>query len=149
MTEQSNAVEEETRTEANSSLWFHVRTHQITASKLKAVCSTDLAMPSISLVLSICHPELSKFSTTATLWGCEHEKVACATYSSIHTQGVFCKRMWVFIHNIHPFMGASPDGLISCLCCGEGVCEIKLYLKQDISSTGFTSSTPFLEWDSC
>jgi len=25
----------------------------------------------------------------------------------------------------NPFIGASPDGIISCLCCGKGVVEVK------------------------
>ena len=57
---QSKAVEEETKSQANSCLWFCMRAGWITASKLKAVCSTDSAMASVSLVVSIFHPELSK-----------------------------------------------------------------------------------------
>ena len=26
---------------------------------------------------------------------------------------------------LHPFLGATPDGVISCDCCGNGVVEIK------------------------
>ena len=29
------------------------------------------------------------------------------------------------LHPMYPFMGASPDGLVSCSCCGNGVVEIK------------------------
>ena len=32
----------------------------------------------------------------------------------------------LFINLNHPFIGASPDGLVTCACCGEGVCEIKV-----------------------
>lgn len=36
------------------------------------------------------------------------------------------------IDELHPFMGASPDGLISCKCCGEGLLEIKCsYMFQN------------------
>ena len=35
---------------------------------------TDTAMPSISMILSICHPEMSHFKSAATAYGCEHEK---------------------------------------------------------------------------
>ena len=48
---QAKAAEEQTRGQANSRLWFRMRTGRITASKLKAVCSTDPAMPSASLNL--------------------------------------------------------------------------------------------------
>ena len=33
-----------------------------------------------------------------------------------------------FISMEYPYIGASPDGLISCKCCGEGVCKIKVIL---------------------
>ena len=30
----------------------------------------------------------------------------------------------LFVSVAHPFLGASPDALIQCDCCGEGVVEI-------------------------
>lgn len=132
---QAKAVEEQTRGQANSRLWFRMRTGQITASKLKAVCSTDPAMPSASLIMSICHPELSKFSTAATKWGCEHESVAREKYKSVtspHHDTFSLTACGLFIHTEYPFMGASPDGLVNCLCCGKGICEVKvsIYYKH-------------------
>ena len=125
--DQSKAVEEETRTQANSRLWFRMRAGRITASKLKAVCSTDPAMPSVSLILSICHPEMSKFCTAAMKWGCEHEQIArskyCSLYSATHEK-ISVAECGFFIPPSFAFMGTSPDGLISCLCCGDGLCEV-------------------------
>ena len=46
-----------------------MRAGRISASNLKAVCHTDTAMPSISLIMSICHPDMSHFNTTATAYG--------------------------------------------------------------------------------
>ncbi len=31
-------------------------------------------MPALSLIMSICHPELYHFKNTATVYGCQHEK---------------------------------------------------------------------------
>lgn len=31
----------------------------------------------------------------------------------------------LFLHLDYPFIGATPEGLVSCDCCGEGICEIK------------------------
>ena len=72
--EQCIAAERSTREQADSSVWFQMRAGRFSASKLKAVCCTDTAMPSISLILSICHPERSRFKSAATAYGCEHEK---------------------------------------------------------------------------
>ena len=85
-------------------------------------------MPSTIVVLSVCHSELSEFSTTATLWGYDHEKVAHSSYISTCTY--LHKEFSVkdFISIDYRFMGASPDGLVNCLCFGdsEGVLEIKV-----------------------
>ena len=31
----------------------------------------------------------------------------------------------LFIDPYRPFLGASPDGIVNCKCCGKGVIEIK------------------------
>ncbi len=72
--EQCRAAELNTRLQSGSPLWFQLRSGRITASNLKAVCHTDPAMPSLSLIMSICHPELYRFKNTATVYGCQHEK---------------------------------------------------------------------------
>lgn len=41
-----------------------------------------------------------------------------------------------------PHLGASPDGLISCSCCGEGVLEIKCPYSV---SSGLPTDAPFLK----
>ena len=79
-------------------------------------------MPSSSLILSICHSELARFSTRATRWGYEHEKTAHAHYESLHSgahEDFTVLECGLFIHPTHPFMGMSPDGLVNCICCGE------------------------------
>lgn len=52
----------------------------MTASKMKAVYSTDPSNPAQSLISSICYPQLHKFTTAATTWGCEHEAIARMAY---------------------------------------------------------------------
>ncbi len=36
-----------------------------------------------------------------------------------------CNQVGLVIHPLYPYLGASPDGFVSCLCCGEGIIEIK------------------------
>lgn len=78
--DQASAVESKTRNQADSRLWFRMRTGRITASRFKAACRTDPACPSLSLMMAICHPEALRFSTAATRWGCQHEKTAIEKY---------------------------------------------------------------------
>ena len=73
---QASLVESKTKLQSNSRLWLRMRTGRITASRFKAACKTNLAQPSLSLVMALCHPEITKFKSLATNWGCEHEKIA-------------------------------------------------------------------------
>ena len=42
-----------------------------------------------------------------------------------HTQVLQCQESELFISQVFPYLGASPDDAISCICCGEGGFEIK------------------------
>ena len=123
-----SAVESATRDQSKSKLWFKYRAGRITASKMKSACKTDPGLPSQSLIKTICYPEAFGFTTRATRWGCEHEKTAIDYY------GKACKekhddfelnKSGLFLNTDWPFIGASPDGLINCSCCGKGAVEIK------------------------
>ena len=80
--EQAEALAIRTHSQAKSSLWFRMRAGRITASNFKSVSHTDESSPSLSLIMSICHPEISKFRNNATAWGIQHEKLARDKYSS-------------------------------------------------------------------
>ena len=125
---QVKVAEQETRDQANSQLWFNIRSGRITTSKIKSVCSTDIALPSQSLIKPICYPDLMKFTSTATCWGCDHEKQARDFYFNLmkqnHTDFSVCDSGFNILQS-KPFFGASPDGMVACDCCGEGTLEIK------------------------
>ena len=122
-------AEVQTRSQAQSRLWQKMRAGRITASHFKAACHTNPSKPSTSLIMSICHPELSKFKNAATRYGCEHEVIAKEKYS---TSRAICHHKFevmssgFFISTDYPFIGASPDGSVTCSCCGDGICEIKV-----------------------
>ncbi|KAJ4929263.1 hypothetical protein JOQ06_004874, partial [Pogonophryne albipinna] len=125
---QVQAVEEETRNQSLSPIWFSQRAGRITASRLKQVLQTSLAQPSKSLIKSICYPEAHKFSTDATRYGCKYEATARKQYEgvqSLHHQGFSCKDSGLWLNPQWPYMGASPDGCVTCTCHGTGICEIK------------------------
>ena len=125
--EQCKAVELRTRDQDKSKLWFRMRAGRITASKFKSVCHTDPASPSLSLIMSICHPDTMRFKTAATSWGCVHETSALEQYkkASGHDQlRVFPAGLFISVE--HPYVGASPDAMVCCSCCGSGICEVKV-----------------------
>lgn len=126
--EMAVAVEKATTNQSSSKLWFKYRAGRVTASRMKAVCHTDPANPAQSLIKSICYPEVFKFSSKATSWGCKHEKSARDRYMmemvgkhdnfSVKDSGLVLNAKWSHI-------GASPDGIVNCKCCNNGVVEIK------------------------
>lgn len=61
------------------------------------------------------------------MWGCEHEKVALESYikKSGHHTDIVVSESGLVIDASYPHMGASPDGIVTCACCGRGVIEIK------------------------
>lgn len=52
-----------TRDQSKSKHWFDYRAGRITASRVKQVISTDPHQPSLSLLNSLCYPDIHKFST--------------------------------------------------------------------------------------
>ena len=85
-------------------------------------------MPSQSLIMNICYPESYKYETPAMAWGCTHEEEACNYYKSImvqHHRDLQLSNSGLIISTEFPFIGASPDGLVSCCCCGKVSVEIK------------------------
>lgn len=89
---------------------------------------TNPHQPSLSLVRRVCYPESYKFSTSATAYGCQHESDAREEYKSRmikqHTEFEL-KPCGFFVDGNDSYIGASPDGMIQCKCCGIGVLEIK------------------------
>ena len=109
-------------------MWFQQKSGRVTASRLKSVISTDVSQPSLSLVKAICYPDAHQFYSAACSYGCKHEEAARIEYvyemKRKHIQFSIMESGLV-LDPLHPFLGATPDGVISCDCCGSGVLEIK------------------------
>ena len=124
----ASSVERESRQQFKSKIWFKYRSGRITASKMKSVCHTNAANPSQSLIKSICYPQAFVFHSKQTDWGCRHERSARNRYEAkmkeSHTSFNVCDS-GLIINPQWPFIGATPDGTVSCTCCGKGVVEIK------------------------
>ena len=65
---------------------------------------------------------------TSYRWGVGHENCARLKYmecASMQHQNFQLMKSGLLIHTSYPHLGASPDGVISCNCCGNGVLEVK------------------------
>ncbi len=129
---QATNIEVATRDQAKSKLWFRFRSGRVTASRLKAACHTNLSQPSQSLIKSVCYPENYKFTSRATSWGCQHEKEAREAYiceiQTKHLNVTVTDRGLVIDPN-YPYLGASPDGYVKCVCCGPGVNKMSVFMS--------------------
>lgn len=131
-------IEKSTIEQASSSLWYRFRAGRITASNFKSVCRTSVEHPSVSLIKRICFPENYVFSSSSVQYGRENEKKARNTYfkknSKLHSnlKIVDCG---LKVNREFPHIGASPDGIVTCDCCGTGVVEVKCPFSQRNSRT--------------
>lgn len=77
-------------------------------------------------------------------WGCQQEELARKYYEMQHRlshKDVLVGTAGFRISPLHPFIGASPDGYVSCSCCGSGVIEIKCpFSVKDLSVNEAASS---------
>ena len=122
-----NNLEMVTRKQTKSQDWFQCRAGRITASRYYQVFHTLISKPLYSLLKAVCYPESAVFRSPATDWGCQHENDAIARYRSVLTShdDMSIMKCGFHISSKYPFIGASPDALVQCNCCGEGVVEVK------------------------
>ena len=78
--DQARRMEQNTRKQRQSSLWYSVRRYRITSSIFGSILSRRDSTPPDSLVLRIIQPR--SFSTAATKYGIEKEAVAVKEYVS-------------------------------------------------------------------
>ena len=125
---QVKMVEEKTRSQSRSKLWFQQRAGRVTTSKLRSVLHTKVTNPSKSLLASICYPESARFSSEACMYGCWHEEDGRKAYIDLMSnqhESFSVSKSGLVLDESNPFIGASPDGLVNSLCCGNGTLEIK------------------------
>lgn len=143
--------------QANNSLWKYQRTGRLTASKFYDVLRYKGNNPNNSIVSS-CLGLYKDFTTAATKYGLDNESSARAIYVknmfSKHTS-FKCEETGFHVYRGYPYFGASPDGVVLCKCCGQGVLEIKcpftlkdLYAKdamKKLSSFHIVNGLPVLK----
>jgi putative phage-type endonuclease len=126
--QQKDAVENVTREQSLSKFWNTFRAGRVTASQAKAVCTSDPNDPSSSLIKRICYPGTNTFKNQATKWGNDNEKNALKAFNKLMMEShenVCLESSGFIISTKFPFIGASPDGVFSCDCCGKATVEVK------------------------
>lgn len=85
----------------------------------------------------------------ALQWGIMNELVAREAYFNAlkgEHDSFQVKCTGLHVHPNYPHLGASPDGLVSCSCCGMGLLEIKYpYSKRDVDPRQVNDAHFYLE----
>jgi len=138
-------LREETKNQASPENWILHRTGIITASVCHQVYKTKLEKPSKSLINSIMQYN-SQCDNKYTKYGRNMEPVARQYYKKTmmekHSNLVVCET-GLNVKAICPFLGASPDGIVSCSCHTERLLEIKCPFKYRDSISGWEQDKDF------
>ena len=121
-----------TEHQSESEYWYRYRYGRITASILHNVCHYKGNDPNNYIVKQILNTDCKSLSTPATMYGKERETLARNLYEKLYFaehNGGKMKYSGLIIDASKPHLGASPDGILQCKCCGTGVLEIKCPYK--------------------
>lgn len=125
-----NDVESKTRDQASNTEWFNHRNGRITASVMNNVvkCNMEKLKSDNYILRRIFNTNKCSFSTHATEYGKAMESVALSQYRLLYEnkhEKFNISNCGFFISKEIPFIGATPDAVVSCSCCGDGLAEIK------------------------
>ena len=139
-----------TQSQSKGNSFFNHRARRIGASMSKLASHTNPALPSQSLVKSICYPHVFKLSTAATEYGCKHEKEAILEFENnmkVLHKNFRTIKCGMFINKEYPWLDATPDFLSWCQCCGYGCGEVKCpYCIEGTDFKGYLlKSSSYLE----
>lgn len=130
--EQADIISTHTKQQHKSSAWYGVRAGRVTASAMHAVVVFNIEKPAVSTVRKLCYPT-ALLTTQDTRWGIEHEETARSAFQAKqapHHTDLKIEQCGFCINPGFPEVGASPDGLLHCICCGKGCLEIKCPSKH-------------------
>jgi hypothetical protein len=132
---QLSNLTERTVNQSKSPMWVAHRLGRLIASIASTVIAFDgLHIPKSTVDAVVSGSSL--YSNEAMIWGLEHEKEALSIASAMfvsehdgakiyHSGLHICKDLFI--------LGATPDGLTECNCCGYGIIEIKCSFKYRMS----------------
>ena len=133
--EEADFLQISTVMQSNCPTWHEYRKGRVTASNFYDVFrhmdSNSQVYPR-SIICRIMQYYPNPDNVAALKWGRENEYKArteyTATMSSKHQDFNVC-HCGLFIDPKYPCLGASPDGSVSCSCCGKSILEIKCMFK--------------------
>ena len=136
--EKIKAIQIATLNQSSNELWKNLRQGRIIASNFyRVMTKMEKKDPDCSsLVENLIN--LSDLSNNAAIQHGKKNEVAalkayCEQQSAVHS-GFTAEDTGIFLSKRYPYLGASPDGLTSCQCCGDCLVEVKCPVVQSSPS---------------
>ena len=121
--EQCNAIEQTTRKQRDCDIWYKQQQGRLTVSSFHSILSMQYPDKVACKLLE--KTDLSH--VPANKWGIDHEDDARQEYvaemSQTHQDFEYATAGLV-VNPLFPYLGATPDGFVTCHCCGDGLIEI-------------------------
>ena len=120
--------------QAENNLWFELRKGRITSSTVHSVMATSIRTPSRTVLKNICHGPKKDLSrkVPALAHGKKEEPKAIKAYQVTRMEqnhlNFRVESSGLIMSCENSYLAASPDGLVSCCCCGEGILEVKVFM---------------------
>jgi hypothetical protein len=131
--------------QADNDEWYKYRVGRLTASRFGEVMAYKGNNTNNYIVKSVVSAGRVEIKSAAITYGKEHETVAREMYvnqcKKTHSK-LKVRESGLVIDSRNAHLGASPDGLVSCKCCGSGLLEIKCTYKYKGSSLREIVSDP-------
>ena len=139
-----DTIEVATQLQRDSTVWEAQRRGRIAALSFHDIYTLKDTTSTKSLCIRLLMPK-SLSHIPAVKWGIDNKEKARQQYSqemSISHESFCCKPSGLVVNPLYPHLGASPDGIISCSCCGTGLLEIKCpYTGNDCHPECFRNKT--------
>lgn len=122
----------ETATQSSSVEWFEKRKGRVTASIMNSVVRHVSDEGIVKGALKTVVGNIMGYTPSFTSAACDHgitneckvrlqyKKLMSKTHKKFSVT-----ETGMHLSLSHPFIAASPDGLVTCLCCGDGLLEVK------------------------
>lgn len=127
--EQRRLIEKSTRGQSSNHVWNLLKAGRIGGSTIYDALHTPIENPAITHIMKICYPFQPAFKSYWMKRGLKHEPLILRKYverqvSNDHIDLQY-RRSGFWIPLESPHIGASPDQLVRCKCCGPGLAEFK------------------------
>ncbi len=131
-TQQVTNIEKATRLQSACGTWYNEKRKRLTASNFGAVMRRNPKIKVLALVRQLVYPTFRGNAHTNN--GLQQEYASQRDYEAKQSKEsgkeIKVLRCGLFISETHPFLGASPDGIVTVDGVKEGLFEVKNVLKN-------------------